>query len=222
MIEIMQAHWASILTITFTLIILPFFWVVILPPSKALKMGWLTATLAAPLATVVLFNIPSTLDPWGNLLLVMLWIIPALLTWKYRHYFSGLEQRNIISLQLFRFAGATFLIEMARGNIPASFALLAGIGDIMVGLLAVYLVLGYKEPPRWGVIALITAGLIDFVVAFFFGITSFEGPMQLFAHGFENKTMLFPIGLIPLIVVPYAITYHIISLINLNAEGQFR
>ncbi len=216
MIEIMQAHWLSVVIITFTCIILPFYWSVILHSSKAQKLGWLTAALAAPVATAVLFNIPRTLDPWGNLLLALLWIIPALMTWRYREYFKGLDQRNIISFQLFRFAGATFLIEMLRGNIPSSFALPAGIGDIMVGLLAVYLVLGYKEPPRWGVLALIIAGLLDFVGAFFFGITSFEGPMQLFAFGFENKTMLFPIGLIPLILVPYAITCQVISLINLK------
>jgi hypothetical protein len=55
-------------------------------------------------------------------------------------------------------------------------------------------------------------------MAFFFGFTSMEGPAQLFAVGFENKLSLFPTGLIPLFLVPYAITFHVLSWINRNTE----
>jgi hypothetical protein len=40
--------------------------------------------------------------------------------------------------------------------------------------------------------------------------------VQLVAHGFENQVYLFPTGIIPLFLVPYAITYHMLSFINLK------
>lgn len=220
MIEIIQAHWVSVLAIMFAVVITPFFWLVILPPEKALKMGWITAVLAALSCVVVLFKIVGILGPLGNILNVLLWVVPPLLAWQYRNYFQGLEQRNIVSLQIFRCVGATFLIEMYRGNIPGTFALPAGIGDILVGLLALFVVIQYKKTPKWGVISVLSLGLLDFVLAFFLGLASLEGPLQLFAHGFENTLLLFPTGLIPIFFVPYAITYHIISLINLVSSDN--
>jgi hypothetical protein len=107
---------------------------------------------------------------------------------------------------------------MTRGNIPASFALPAGIGDIVVGVTAFILVVGFREIPRWGVLLVITIGALDFLSAFFFGFTSFEGPAQLFADGFDNQTNLFPTGLIPIFLVPYAISFHVLSWINLDRK----
>jgi len=85
-----------------------------------------------------------------------------------------------------------------------------------VGLVAVSLVLGYKNIPKQGLILLITIGALDILSAFFFGLISLSGPVRLFANGFENQVNLFPTGIIPLFLVPYAITYHMLSFINLK------
>jgi hypothetical protein len=133
-----------------------------------------------------------------------------------RIWFQNLDRKPIVGLQIFRLIGAFFIVEMFRGNIPESFAWPAGISDIVVGLLALFLFLKYKEVPRNGLYTLIVIGLLDFLSAFFFGFTSFERPAQLFAVGFENQANLFPTGEIPFFLVPYAITFHVLSIINLN------
>jgi hypothetical protein len=108
---------------------------------------------------------------------------------------------------------------MSRGHIPASFALPAGIGDLVVGIFALALVLSYKDIPQWGVLSVLVLGILDFLSAFFFGFTSFEGPAQLFAEGFDNQANLFPTGIIPIYLVPYAISFHALSLSNLKRGG---
>jgi hypothetical protein len=59
----------------------------------------------------------------------------------------------------------------------------------------------------------------NFLSAFFFGFTSLPGPARLFANGSENQVNLFPTGIIPLFLVTYAITYHMLSLLH-NAQKR--
>jgi hypothetical protein len=57
--------------------------------------------------------------------------------------------------------------------------------------------------------------MADFMSAFFFGFTSSEGsPLQLFFPAVTNQLILFPTGMIPLFLVPYAIFFHFLSLFN--------
>lgn len=172
------------------------------------------------MVTINLFNVEEKLGQAGGALIISIWIIPALIVWIHRDWFKGLDQKPIVGLQIFRLIGGLFIVEMYRGNIPGSFAWPAGIGDIIVGLFALYLFVYYKKIPNKAIVILITIGLLDFISAFFFGFTSSEGPLQLFAVGFENQSGLFPIGLIPLYLVPYAITFHIISLINIKNDNN--
>ena len=216
MIEVMQAHWTTVLIIVFALLITPFYWFLVLPKRKAVMMAWITAIIAALMTTVNLFNIEDKLGRFGGLLILSMWVIPSLIIWINRDWFKGLDQRPIVGLQIFRLIGGVFIIEMFRGNIPGSFAWPAGVGDIIVGLFALFVFLAYKTIPKKALVILIALGLLDFVSAFFFGFTSAEGPAQLFAKGFDNQLTLFPTGLIPLYLVPYAIAFHIISLINLK------
>jgi len=50
--------------------------------------------------------------------------------------------------------------------------------------------------------------VFSFISAFFFGITSSEGPLQVFHPAITNNLILFPTGMIPLFLVPYAIFFH--------------
>lgn len=216
MINVMQAHWTSVAVIVFSLLITPFYWFLVLPTRKAILMAWITAVVAAIMLAINLFDVTGKLGPAGGALIGLMWVIPPLIVWRYRTWFKGLDQKPIVGLQIFRLIGAFFILEMFRGNIPSSFAMPAGVGDIIVGLFALFLFLKYKEPQKSGLIILIVVGLLDFMSAFFFGFTSFQGPAQLFAIGFENQANLFPTGVIPFYLVPYAITFHILSIINLT------
>jgi hypothetical protein len=65
----------------------------------------------------------------------------------------------------------------------------------------------------WRAVVLVSVvGLLDFTSAFFFGFTSSDGPVQLFAFDNPNRVLEWPLGLIPVFLVPYAIVMHILSL----------
>lgn len=106
---------------------------------------------------------------------------------------------------------------MTLGHIPGIFAYPAGLGDILVGLVALCVLIAYRKSehiPRAGIFLVFGLGVADFVSAFFFGITSSEGPLQLFFPVITNNLILFPTGMIPLFLVPYAIFFHTLSLLS--------
>jgi hypothetical protein len=57
--------------------------------------------------------------------------------------------------------------------------------------------------------------MADFLSAFFFGFTSTQGPLELFfLSPVPNRLIMFPTGMIPLFLVPYAIFFHVLSLLT--------
>jgi hypothetical protein len=72
------------------------------------------------------------------------------------------------------------------------------------------------------VIAMLALGIADFVSAFFFGFFSSAGPQQLLFPEVPNRALLFPTGLIPLFLVPYAIAFHTLSWLTLRRQRQHR
>ena len=70
-----------------------------------------------------------------------------------------------------RLVGGVFLIEMVRGHIPGSFAYPAGLGDILVGVVAVFVLLstrGRSSIPAAAVYGVAILGAADFMSALFF------------------------------------------------------
>jgi hypothetical protein len=61
---------------------------------------------------------------------------------------DAVRQPWIIGVQLYRVLGAIFLILYAADKMPGLFAWPAGIGDIIVGLLAPVVALAYARDPR--------------------------------------------------------------------------
>jgi hypothetical protein len=76
-------------------------------------------------------------------------------------------------------------------------------------------------PPR-AVILVAVVGLLDFTSAFFFGFTSSASPVQLFAFDNPNRVLDYPLGLIPVFLVPYATMAHLLSLAQLMKDRQAR
>ena len=91
---------------------------------------------------------------------------------------KGLSQRLLIGLQLFRCVGLVFILEHWRGNLPAVFAHPAGWGDFLVSIIALTVLIRYRNQviPNGAVIIVFTAGIIDFISAFFFGFI-FQFPL---------------------------------------------
>ena len=213
---LMDADWVTVLTIVYCCLFVVLYWFYVLPFEKAKKAALITSFVGAISFTAVLYNLLGKLPIPPGLIIGFMWLWPTAIILTYKNHFRNLEQKKLVGLQIFRLIGGLFILEMVRGNIPDIFAFPAGVGDIIVGLSALYFLISYKQIPRYGVITVLILGLADFGSALFFGITSSLGPLQIFARGFDNQINLFPTGLIPLFLVPYAIAFHALSYINLE------
>jgi hypothetical protein len=220
----MKAHALTVIIIIGTIMVTPIyaFGTYVFsgaPKKKGMQIGIAFLVFGSLMFWVCLNNIPSRLGLIGNLIVPVAWILPSLILYMRRDWFlsHGLSQKWLIGLQLFRVIGGVFLIEMALGNIPGIFAYPAGIGDILVALVALTVLLRYDKTehiPGSAVFVVLGVGVLDFLSAFLFGFTSSETPFQLFFPDVPNNVVVFPTGMIPLFLVPYAIFFHTLSALN--------
>lgn len=115
--------------------------------------------------------------------------------------------------QLLRPVGAAFLVAMAIGAVPAVFALPAGLGDIAVGLEAVYVTIKLKRGDGFrAALWLNIFGLLDLLVAVSIGFAAAPGPTQLLhVTPSSGEIALLPLVLIPTAFVPLAAVLHLSS-----------
>ena len=114
-----------------------------------------------------------------------------------------------------RVVGVLFLILMAQGQLPAAFALPAGLGDIAIGVAAPFVArrlargTGRARAVRFNVL-----GILDLVVAAGIGFLLF-GLVEVTPS--TEALRLLPLALIPTAPVPLALALHIVSLRRLRA-----
>jgi hypothetical protein len=126
----------------------------------------------------------------------------------------------LIGLQVYRVFGGLFLVNWARGVVPGIFALPAGIGDLMTGLLA--LPVAYYLASRNGgaarsAIAWNIFGILDLAIAVGIGLAIAPGPLQLIVPNIPNSLAgLYPTVMIPAFAVPSSILLHALSLRQLR------
>lgn len=224
MSEIMNAHALTVIIIIGTVMVTPIYALGTYVFSGASKDKGMQVGIAFLLFGSIMFwvcisDLPRKLGMPGNLIVPCAWIIPSLILYFRKDWFLSekLSQKWLVGLQLFRAIGGVFLIEMARSNIPGIFAYPAGIGDILVSLVALLVLLKYRRAetiPGKAIFAVLILGVLDFLIAFFFGFGSSPTPLQLFFPEVPNNVILFPTGMIPLFLVPYAIFFHTLSALN--------
>lgn len=223
MYKMLDAHVLTVIIIVGTIMVTPFYILGVYvfsgaSPKKGMQIGSAFLLWGSLMFWVCLSDIRKELAI-GSLIIPLSWLLPSLILYWKRNWFLSqkLSQNWLIGLQLFRVIGGVFLIEMILGHIPGIFAYPAGLGDILVGLVALGVLLAYRKSeriPKAGIFLVIGLGIADFLSAFFFGFTSSEGPFQLFYPAVTNKVGLFPTGMIPLFLVPYAIFFHTLSMLN--------
>jgi MFS family permease len=121
-----------------------------------------------------------------------------------------------------RVVGVSFLIAMAQGDLPAVFALPAGLGDIAIGVSAP-LVAQRLERKRdlKGAVRFNVLGILDLVVALSIGFLAGLGPFRpLDVTPSTEPLALLPLALVPTVAVPLAIALHIMSLRRLHAAAH--
>lgn len=226
MYDVMNAHPITLVVVMSAVLVTPFYVLCtyVFSGASARKGALIGAgflTWGAVMTWVCLSGTVQTMGPLGRLVVPVCWVAPSLILILWRDWFlsEALSQRWLIGLQVWRVIGGVFLIEMAGNNIPGVFAYPAGLGDILVGLLAAAVLIAYRarpEIPRIAVLLVLGLGVVDFLSAFFFGFTSSEGPQQLFFPEVVNNSLMFPTGMIPLFLVPYAIFFHTLSFLTLR------
>jgi hypothetical protein len=157
---------------------------------------------------------PHSLPPIGITLSLVLLILAVclLVSPSLRRLLTN--QRSLILLNLWRLVGVVFLLLMANGQMPALWALPAGIGDIIVGALAPWIARHVETPQgRQRAIIFNLFGMADLVVAVGVGTMTSPGPAQLFRTTPTSELAThFPLALVPTFLVPLAFMLHVASL----------
>ena len=142
---------------------------------------------------------------------------------RFRDFALGLDLRVLTAMQGWRVLGGMFLVFYAYDMLPGLFAWPAGLGDVLVGLAAPFVVLAMVTGAagwRRRVYALNIAGLLDFVGALGAGILTSNSAFGFLAGGVSSGMMnQLPLILIPAFAVPFFIIVHVISLIQLRRAG---
>jgi len=130
----------------------------------------------------------------------------------------------LVGLQVYRIFGGMFLVAWSRGSLSGTFALPAGTGDVLVGLLALptaYFLYAGAPAARSAAVAWNILGLVDFAIAIGIGILSSPGPLQRIVPDTPNAQLgTFPTVMIPAFAVPSSILLHALSLRQLRRRGR--
>jgi hypothetical protein len=191
--------------------------------SAAVLVGWFLVSLAFSLSGA--YQSGPERIPTIQYAIAIPILIGAWLIWRspsVNRLIDIVPQPWIIAVQFYRVLGVTFLIYYAAGQMPGLFALPAGTGDIIVGLLAPIVALAYaRDPGRnaglvrgWNIF-----GILDLVVALTTGLIT--SPSALFAYEPPNQLIAaFPLVLVPIYLVPLAILLHLATLVKLHRENS--
>lgn len=136
----------------------------------------------------------------------------------FRDFVLALDLRFIAGIQAWRWAGLGFLSLYAHNILPGIFALPAGLGDMAVGFVAPWIILGLVRRPefaasaafrRWNVL-----GIVDLVVAVSLGTLS--AALSTGAPGEISTAPMatFPLVLIPAFLVPLFLMLHAAALMQ--------
>jgi hypothetical protein len=172
--------------------------------------------LALLLSVRGVFAAPPGSYPWPLLVAIL---GPVALFLADRRWLGGalfrgiqaLDRQALVALQVWRVGGLFFLVEWARGHLPAGFALPAGIGDILVGVTAPLVVArlarhqGDRAFAWWNGL-----GLADLVIAVGTGVLHGSGPLGLLTGAVPSDMVArYPMSLVPTFLVPLAVILHI-------------
>ncbi len=193
-------------------------------PTPAIVVLVVWAATSVVLSQQGLFT--NTPDQPPVLLLLAVLVPPILFGLAYlgsdgfRRYVLGLDLMLLTAIQAWRIIGGMFLVLMSFGMLPGTFAWPAGVGDMIVGIYAPFVVYALvRRSPNWRrhVILLSVLGLLDFVGAIGGGLLSGNNPLGLLRGDVTVEIMQdLPLAIIPTFGVPAWILVHIISLLKVR------
>jgi hypothetical protein len=190
--------------------------------------GWFVAALGVSLFGLLRAGPSDLPTPIGITLLVPMVLggLAYAACGRFRRLLFAADLRWLIGVQLWRVAGAVFLVHYARNELPASFAIPAGVGDLLIGLAAPFVAVvtaSGTTTARRIVIGWCVAGIADLVVAVTMGVLNAPGRFGLLAGAVTTAPMLeLPLSLIPAFFLPLSILLHLIVLRRSTEIGRVR
>lgn len=194
--------------------------------STRVAAGLITWLLAGVFLTAVV-RLPNTTSAgvvaplvWVGLL-VVIGYGARFVSSGYLAFVLAIPQSWLIGLQFYRVLGVIFLVLLAQRVLPAHFAYPAGVGDLLAGLPTLpvaYLCARHPARARAAAYAVNLLGIVDFAVALGIGTNLLQVPAQaLFGVSAGTTAVLpiFPLGLIPTVIIPLGFVLHLHSLTNL-------
>jgi len=138
-----------------------------------------------------------------------------------REYLLSLDMRFLIMLNSWRMIGIGFIMLNMFDHLPALFAYVAGIGDAMTAVAAVFLAFNLMKRKegvaksviiRWN-----TFGLADFIIAVSLGLLTRTDALLAPGNGVNSDLMIaFPMVIIPGFLVQLLSLSHIIIFLQLR------
>ena len=128
-------------------------------------------------------------------------------------------QPLLIAMQSYRIFGLGFIVLMVLGQLPAIFAIPAGLGDFAIGFTAFSAASAARDGRLSQAVWWNVMGIVDLGLALMLGVGT--GPSQLgFIPTMPRNTLfsLAPFAIVPSFFVPLDITLHVLSLRGLLAR----
>lgn len=161
----------------------------------------------------------ATAIPLLPLMIVVPTVVVITLLWRSRRIGKLLEAMPdswLVGLQTYRVIGGVFLVNWLAGSTPGVFAVPAGTGDVITGLMALPTALALASGRPDSVRAALLwnlFGIADLVVAVTLGALTTPGALQRLAFDHPNLvTGTYPIAIIPAFTVPTSLVLHALSL----------
>lgn len=162
--------------------------------------------------------------PFAIILPVLVGLVLLLRSPRVRAVLEAAPHSWLVGIQVYRIIGGVFLIFWSQGSLPGAFALPAGIGDLIVGGLALPVALYLRSQTGgartagyvWNLL-----GIADLVVAVTTGFLTSPGPGFLLALDHPNLLVTaYPVVMIPAFGVPLSFILHGLSLRQLLCRGS--
>jgi hypothetical protein len=139
---------------------------------------------------------------------------------------ESVPQEHLIGMQTIRLMGFAFLLLLAQSLLPKIFALPAGLGDMFVGLEAIFVARLYARhagsASTMGLLWNVT-GIADFAVALAIGFLASTTPFQLIhVNPSTDLVTVLPLTMVPVFGVPLFLILHALSMSRILSELKVR
>ena len=140
---------------------------------------------------------------------------------RFRRVVLSLDIRDLTMLQLWRVVGLGFLMLYAHNVLPATFALPAGLGDVAVGIAAIFVFRRLNHNPDYArsseFVRFNLLGFLDFAIAIVTsGLASGAVPALVFDGVTSAPMDVWPLSIFPSFIVPGFIILHLMTLFKVR------